>query len=146
PAAQPAQTVSIDVSTRPWTGDLDGMVERRVVRVLVPYSKTFYFVDLGGTQRGLSYELMQAFDDALNRKRKLTKLRISVIFIPTTRDDLIPELVAGRGDIVAANMTVTPWRAGQVDFALPLATGVKEIVVSGPGAPELKTLDDLAGR
>jgi len=146
PPAQPPQTVSIDVSTRPWTGDLDGMVERRVVRVLVPYSKTFYFVDLGGAQRGLSYELMQAFDDALNKKRKLTKLRVAVIFIPTTRDNLIPELVAGHGDIVAANLTVTPRRAAQVDFALPLATGVKEIVVSGPGAPALGTLDDLAGK
>jgi membrane-bound lytic murein transglycosylase MltF len=146
PAAQPAQTVSIELRTRPWTGDLDGMIERRVVRVLVPYSKTFYFVDLGGAQRGLSWELMHAFESTLNKKRKLTKLRVAVIFIPTTRDDLIAELVAGRGDIVAANLTVTPRRAAQVDFALPLATGVREIVVSGPGAPALKTLDDLAGK
>jgi membrane-bound lytic murein transglycosylase MltF len=144
--AQPSQTVSIQLETKKWTGDLDGMIERRVVRVLVPYSKTFYFVDLGGAQRGLSYELMRAFEDALNKKRKATQLRVAVIFIPATRDQLIPELVAGHGDIVAANLTVTPQRAAQVDFALPLATGVKEIVVSGPGAPTLRTLDDLAGK
>ena len=28
-----------------WFGDLDEMVERRQIRVLVPYSRTFYFVD-----------------------------------------------------------------------------------------------------
>ena len=30
-----------------WTGDLDGMKSRRVVRILVPYSKTIYFIDKG---------------------------------------------------------------------------------------------------
>jgi membrane-bound lytic murein transglycosylase MltF len=144
-AEEPPETVSIELRTKAWTGDLDGMIERRVVRVLVPYSKTFYFVDLGGAQRGLSYELMHAFEDTLNRNHKL-KLKAAVIFIPTTRDQLIPQLVAGHGDIVAANLTVTLQRAAQVDFALPLATGVKEIVVSGPGAPQLSSLDDLAGR
>jgi membrane-bound lytic murein transglycosylase MltF len=145
-ATQPAEPVSIELRSKAWTGDLDGMIERRVVRVLVPYSKTFYFVDLGGAQRGVSYELMRAFEDTLNKNHKLTKLKVAVIFIPTTRDELLPQLLAGHGDIVAANLTVTPWRAAQVDFALPIATGVKEIVVSGPGAPPLRTLDDLAGR
>jgi hypothetical protein len=28
---------------QPWSGDLDGMVERRIVRVLVVPNKTFYF-------------------------------------------------------------------------------------------------------
>ena len=44
---------SEDVMT-PWTGDLDGMIARRVIRVLTVYSKTFYFVDKG-IQRGISY-------------------------------------------------------------------------------------------
>ena len=33
-----------------WSGDLDGMIERDVIRALVPVSKTFYFLD-GGDQR-----------------------------------------------------------------------------------------------
>lgn len=41
-----------------WTGDWDGMVARNKVRVLVPFSKTFYFLD-GGRQRGLTYDLMK---------------------------------------------------------------------------------------
>lgn len=37
----------------PWSGDLDGMIERRMIRVLVPYSRTLYFLD-GPEQRGIS--------------------------------------------------------------------------------------------
>jgi len=39
-----------------WTGDFEGMRERRLVRVLVTYSKTFFELDRG-RHRGLSYEL-----------------------------------------------------------------------------------------
>ena len=42
-----------DTTAKPWTGDLDGMIKRRSIRALVPYSKTFYFVDRA-VQRGLS--------------------------------------------------------------------------------------------
>jgi hypothetical protein len=43
--------LSLTAITAPWTGDLDGMVQRRMVRVLTAYSKTQYFVD-NGTPRG----------------------------------------------------------------------------------------------
>jgi len=52
--------LSIKLQQQPWTGDLDDMIERRFIRVLMPYSRTLYFVDLGGTQRGTSYDLMRA--------------------------------------------------------------------------------------
>src|SRR5580765_981204 len=35
-----------------WTGDLDGMIQRRLIRVLTTYSKTTFFLDKG-TQLGL---------------------------------------------------------------------------------------------
>jgi hypothetical protein len=35
------------LAQKAWTGDLDGMIERRMIRVLVPYSKTLYFSDRG---------------------------------------------------------------------------------------------------
>ena len=34
-----------------WTGDLDGMQERRTIRVLTTYNRTLYFIDKG-TERG----------------------------------------------------------------------------------------------
>jgi membrane-bound lytic murein transglycosylase MltF len=122
------------------------MAQRRAIRVLVPYSKTLYFVDLGGVQRGISYDFMRAFEDDLNKKLGRGDLRIHAVFIPVSRDRLIPMLVAGQGDVVAANLTVTPERSALVDFVAPAASGVREIIVTGPGAPELRSLDDLAGQ
>ncbi|MBW2540288.1 MAG: hypothetical protein JRE27_11900, partial [Deltaproteobacteria bacterium] len=85
-----------------WTGDFDGMTERRVIRALVPYSKTFYFLD-GATQRGLEYELLKEFEKYINKRLKTKHLKVLVIVIPTKRDRLLPGLVEGFGDIAAGN-------------------------------------------
>jgi membrane-bound lytic murein transglycosylase MltF len=130
---------------KPWAGDLDGMLERRKIRVLVPYSKTFYFLD-GATQRGIAYEGMQIFGKWLNKQLGTGHLKVRVIMIPTARDELFSGLVAGRGDIALGNITITPERLKIVDFSDPFAKGVKEIVVAGQGAPALGGLDDLAGQ
>jgi membrane-bound lytic murein transglycosylase MltF len=130
---------------KPWTGDLDGMVERHKIRVLVPYSKTFYFLD-GVTQRGISYEGMQTFGKWLNKELGTGHLKVRVIMIPTARDELFSGLVAGRGDIALGNITITPERLKIVDFSDPFAKGVREIVVAGQGTPALESLDDLAGQ
>jgi membrane-bound lytic murein transglycosylase MltF len=145
-AAATDDELSIELKSTAWTGDLDVMAQRRVIRVLVPYSKTLYFVDLGGEQRGISYDFMRAFEDALNKRLGREELRIHAVFIPVSRDHLIPMLVAGQGDVVAANLTITPDRSRSVDFVAPAATGVREIIVTGPGAPALRSLDDLAGQ
>jgi membrane-bound lytic murein transglycosylase MltF len=130
----------------PWTGDLDGMIARGWVRVLVPYSKTFYWVDLG-RPRGLSYELFTAFEKELNRKAHLAKnLQVRVLFVPTRRDELMTALVAGRGDIAMGGLTITAERRAVVDFSSPVLTDVREIFVTGPKALPLKTLDELSGR
>src|SRR5437773_7866909 len=61
-----------------WTGDLDGMVKRRMIRVLVPYSKTYYFVDRA-VQRGISYDVTRLLEADLNRKLKTARLRLTVL-------------------------------------------------------------------
>jgi membrane-bound lytic murein transglycosylase MltF len=131
--------------TKPWTGDLDGMVERRVVRMLVVPSRTFYFVDKG-TQRGLSYDRGKAFEEDLNRKLGKRILKVEVVFVPVTHEEIIPALLQGRGDVAAANLTITPERQQWVDFSAPLWTRVDEIVVTGPASPPIRSLDDLAGQ
>jgi membrane-bound lytic murein transglycosylase MltF len=142
----PADELSIKLQQQPWTGDLDGMIARRYIRVLVPYSRTLYFVDLGGTQRGMSYDFMRAFEDDFNARLGRGDLRIHVVFIPVSRAHLLPLLLAGEGDVAAANLTITPERSRLVDFAAPAARNVKELIVTGPAAPALATLDDLAGK
>jgi membrane-bound lytic murein transglycosylase MltF len=137
--------LSIELESAAWIGDLDVMAKKRAIRVLVPYSKTLYFVDLGGVQRGACYDFMRAFEEALNKKLGRDELKIHAVFIPVSRDHLIPMLLAGQGDVIAANMTVTPERSRLVEFVAPVATGVRELVVTRSGGGPLRSLDDLAG-
>jgi len=129
----------------PWLGDFDGMLERRLVRVLVPYSRTLYFNDKGA-QRGLTAAAVRDLERFLADKFKLRGRPITVIAMPTTREKLLAGLVEGRGDIAAGNITITAARDRLVDFSDPFAEGVAEIVVTGPDSPRLSTLEDLAGR
>src|SRR5262245_46211746 len=147
PAPPTAQASSSDseLVTKPWVGDLDGMVKRRAIRVLVPYSKTHYFIDKG-VQRGLAYETFKKFEDDLNLKLKTGNMRVHVVFIPVSRDQLFPELVLGMGDVAAASLTITPERQKLVDFSTPTFKDVSEIVVTGPKSPAIASVDDLAGQ
>jgi membrane-bound lytic murein transglycosylase MltF len=135
----------LDPFVKPFGGDLDGMVERRVIRVLTVQSPLFYFVDRG-REVGSTYELLKAFEKDLNQKLGNKAVTVHVIPIPVARDQLIPRLLAGQGDIAAAALTVTRERKEKVDFSEPLATGVREVLVSGPVAPAVATVDDLSGK
>ena len=130
---------------KPWTGDLDGMLQRRIIRVLAVYSKTFYFTDKG-TERGATYEWFRLFEEDLNKKLAKKHLKVRVFFVPVARDQLFSALVAGKGDIAASNLTITPGREKQVDFSVPGYTNVSQLVVSGPASPKLSSVDDLAGK
>jgi membrane-bound lytic murein transglycosylase MltF len=145
PATPKRERMGLAMPDEIWTGDLDGMVGRRRIRVLVPYSKTSYFVDKG-QPRGISYDALTTFEDVLNQKLKTRHLRVSVVFIATSRDRLLPALVQGKGDVAAANLTITEDRLEIVDFTDPLLTGINEIVVTGPGSPATMTSEDLGGR
>ena len=130
-----------------WTGDFNGMLERRMVRVAVPYSRTLFYHD-GGRERGLTAEAVRKFEEFINKKyrAKLKKRPITVVLIPTTRDRLIPMLLEGRADIAAGNITITDSRSEKVDFSVPVGKPFSEIIITGPGAPTLASLDDLAGK
>lgn len=141
-----AAPLSSSVFLTKWTGDLNGMEKRRFIRVLVPYNKAFYFLDKGATQRGMMFDIMTAFEKELNVKAANKNLRLTVSFIPTAHEKLIPDLLAGKGDVIAANLTITPERQALVDFVTPLAKGVREIIVTSPNAPVLEKIEDLAGK
>ncbi|MCC8396562.1 transporter substrate-binding domain-containing protein [Paraburkholderia sp. MMS20-SJTR3] len=147
-AAAPGAPRRLDLAIQPRFGDFDAMLDRRVIRVLVPYSRTLYFNELGH-ERGLTAGLMRDFERYLNKVYQpvLGKRPLTLIIIPTTRDQLLPALVAGKGDIAAGNLTATDARLKQVDFVAPRdRTPVRELVVTGPKSPALTTLDDLSGK
>jgi len=129
---------------QPWHGDLDGMIERRLIRVVTVFNPMIYFLD-GATQRGVAYEAASEFGKLLNRKLRRRSLRVSVVVIPLPRDALIPALLEGRADIAMANLTITPERLELVDFSEPGLRDIKEVVVTGPASPSLDVREDLAG-
>ena len=147
PAKEPAKQglPPATAAEKKWTGDFDGMAKRRVIRALVPYSKTFYFVDRA-VQRGLSYDVTRLLEADINKKLKTGHVRIHVLCIPVTRGEMIPALLEGRGDIAMGNLTVTPERQKQVDFTYPTARNVVEILVTGPGAQPVVSVEDLSGK
>ena len=151
PVAAPEATVDIPdtgiaaIALAKWTGDLDGMIERRLIRVLTTYSKTSYFID-EGTPRGLVPEAFKLFEDDLNKRLKNKNVRVQVVIVPVAHDELVPALLEGRGDIVAAGKLISAWRKEQVDFTNPTRSGISVIAVSGPGVPPINSVQDLAGR
>ncbi|MHA7815970.1 MAG: MltF family protein [Pseudohaliea sp.] len=131
--------------TRPWTGDLDGMAERRLIRVLTVYGPGRFYLD-EGRGAGLVAELVKRFEDHVNEELERGHLRVNTMIIPVARNQLVPALLAGRGDIIAAGLTITPERAGEVAFSIPNSKPLDEILVTGPGAPPIERVEDLSGQ
>jgi membrane-bound lytic murein transglycosylase MltF len=150
PAEAADQTAArrLILENRSWTGDFDGMLERRTIRVLVPYSRSLYFVDKG-QQLGIEAELVHDFERYLNKKyaKRLGRRPLIVHLVPTARDGLLPGVVEGKGDIAAGNLTVTEQRLKLVDFVVPRdRRQIQELIVTGPASPRLTSLDDLSGK
>ena len=117
--------------TNPLPGDLDAIIGRGYLRILVAPSRT-HFETVDGRHRG------RAVDAGVALAQRLTedaKRDITAVFIETREDQLIPSLLANKGD-VAANLLLTFARDEQVAFAPPIKTGIRELVVTdvGPAA------------
>lgn len=122
-----------------WHGDLAGIRERGVLRALVVPSRTGYFFD-GLEPRGLSHDSLVQFEQFLNRYFNTGTLKLDVVFIPVNRDQVIPALENGIGDLAVTNMTITRDRQHHVDFSDPVLTNVKELLVTHKSVGELDTL------
>ena len=145
PAAEPRQ---LSLENKVWKGDFDQMLERRQIRVMVPHSRTLYYVDKG-RERGLTAELVRDFERYVNKKyaKQLGKRPLTVYIIPATRDQLLTGVAEGKADIAAGNITATDERRKLVDFVAPTdRKPVRELIVTGPASPQVATLDDLADK
>ncbi|WP_136808267.1 transglycosylase SLT domain-containing protein [Desulfosediminicola flagellatus] len=146
-AAIPASTSSenlLEKNTK-FTGDFDAMIERRMIRVLVPYSKTYFFFD-GAKPKGLSYEGIKAFENYVNSlQKKKSHLKVGVMIIPTPRASLLQNLNDGIGDIAIGNLTITDKRLKIVDFSDPFLSDVTEILITAKTDEKFKNAEDLSG-
>jgi membrane-bound lytic murein transglycosylase MltF len=145
----PAKVRQLNIANKTWTGDFDKLLERRMIRVYSPFSRSLYFSDRG-RERGLAAELVRDWERYINIKyaKQLGKRPLTVYIVPATRDKLLTDVRDGFADVAIGNLTVTDERLKIVDF-VPGDDGrrsINEVVVTGPKSPELKTLDDLSGK
>ena len=148
-AAAPSKPRQLTIANKPWTGDFDGMLERRWIRVYAPYSRSLNYSSRG-RERGIAVELVRDWERYLNIKyaKQLGKRPLTVYVVPATREKLLPGVEYGLADVAIGNLTVTEERLRQVDF-VPGDEGrrtINEFVVTGPKPPELESLDDLSGK
>ena len=128
-----------------WTGDVDGMLERRYIRALVLYNKTNFFYD-GPQPRGITYEALKEFEKFLNGKLNTGNKPVHLVFIPVSPEEALKRMRDGRGDIAASNIPIMSQLQESVDFSDPVREHAKEVVVTGPSAPPIISLEDLSGK
>ena len=86
---------------------------------------------------GFEYELVREF-------ARRHDLRLQMV-VPPSRDQLIPWLLEGKGDLVAASLTIEPELENGIRFSRRVNT-VSEIVVTRADDESINTPEDLAGR
>jgi membrane-bound lytic murein transglycosylase MltF len=139
---------NLDVSTKPWKGDFDGMLQRRAIRFYVPYSRSLYFIDKG-RERGISADLMRQFEIWVNKKyaSQLGKRPLTVFIVVATRDKLLPDLLEGHADVAVGNIKVLDELLKDIDFVAPdEKVASTELLVTGPASPAIGSIDDLSGQ
>ena len=117
---------------------------KRAIRVLVNYNATNYFL-VEGKQAGLEYEMMRSFETYLNKGLKAEK-KYHLFFIALPFDQLIPALLSGKGDVIAAGMTITAERSKKVEFTTPYRANISEMLVRHKDAKRPLTAAQLAGK
>lgn len=134
-----------DPELEAFTGDLNKMKQRRLIRALVTPSPTEFFIE-SGRVRGIQAEYLQEFAKHINKSVRNETDKIRIKYVPVPFSELIPALKAGRGDIAASFLTVTKKRSKQILFAAPFRDDVNEIIVTHNKEPDLNSIEDLAGR
>ncbi len=119
-----------------FTDDLPGLKERRRLRMITRNNAMTYFI-YRGQQIGFEYELIKRFASQHD-------MRLEIV-IPDSHAELLSYLNEGKGDVVAAAMTITEERQAQVAFTQPY-NEVSELVVVHADDNSIASLQDLAGR
>lgn len=133
-----------EILREPFTGDFDAIAERGYLRVLVPFSKTFYFID-NGVQRGTAVDMTAELGKFLEKKHGKKVRSGQLVMMPTPRDALFQDLAEGRGDIAIGNLTITSEREKLINFTTPIFKGVREVPLTTTAGHDLRSPDALSG-
>lgn len=141
PAGRSRPAANLSNITPVALGDLDQIIQRSYLRVLVSRSRTNFRVT-DGIERGRTVDIGDALEGFISDRAGKP---VRIVFIDTREDKLVDDLLAGKGDI-AANLLLTFERDDKVAFAKPWQSGIREIVVTGPHEPHVISLEDVGGR
>lgn len=121
-----------------YTGDLDRMHEHGRLRILIPANiGGAFYLPREGWPVAFQHEAAEAFAQSVGLVPEL---------VPVSRfADMIPALLEGRGDLIAANLTITEKRREKIAFSVPLTT-VRQQVLVAQDEEGIRTIGDLAGR
>ena len=131
--------------SKSYRDDLPGLMQKRYIRILTTVNRTNFYI-FNGHLVGYEYSLLNGYEKYLNKRIHNQNLQVVLEFIPVDRDELLPKLVQGYGDIAAAGLTVTRRRKEKAAFTKPYLTGVHEVVVTHEGGFKPKKPVDLGGQ
>lgn len=107
-----------------------------LIMLTYPHSR-FFFYDHQGKPSGLDYDILLLFAQKLD-------VELEVIEVKNWQN-LIPELISGRGDIIGAGMTRLKEREKQVNFSDGYFP-TKVVIITNKNNPDLKSMNDLKGK
>ena len=146
PAASESAAASADAgesaaaSESVAAGDSDAVAKIKDAGKLVMLTNAefapYEYMGSSNEVEGIDVDICQAIADELGVELEVVNMDF---------DGLIPALIGGKGDLVAAGMTVMPERADSVDFSDPYADA-KQLIVVTKEDPKVSGPDDLAGK
>ena len=108
---------------------LNDILKKKYIRFITTPSAFDYYI-YQGQHKGFQYELAKKFVEHLNKKylrKDPIKIRFEMVPMPFTK--MIKALESGRGEIIAANLTITEKRKKSLNFTKHIQK-TKELIVT----------------
>lgn len=144
-ASQSNASLELPLQFKRQVGDLDGLKKWPLIRALVVPSRSGFLYDTGHPE-GIYFEAFDEFQHFANEKLRIGHPKITVAFIPVSPEQLEKALSEGVGHVVAYGVIATPEREQTVLFTASIESNVKQVIVTGPKAPAIATLEDVSGK
>lgn len=116
------------------TADLAEVKATGTLRVLVVEGSPEFYAVQAGAAPGLDREVLDGF-------AALQRFTVTTVAVPSWAE-LIPALLAGKGDLIAGGVTVTDARRKQIEFSVEVFP-TRHVVVSRKPQPVIRTVEEL---
>jgi membrane-bound lytic murein transglycosylase F len=138
--AESAASAPIATPRPPYleTGDLEAIKGHGTLRILAQHQAELDELPRGGFPSDLEHETVEAFAAEQG-------LEAQFVYVDGY-DELIPALLAGKGDVIAANMTVTDTRKKQISFSVPIGQSRQVVVQRASDKKRIRKRSELSGR